>query len=149
MAFPTLFPDGKGDPTNQALPRDVPLSETIKHLIKFAENIDGKWVYRFASHPRFSYWAFNMIQRMRTLQQSGVFLKQNPGVAPLTIDELRETAMSNNSAVFMSKVSRYVANIPGTNAYWHKVREDLKAIVTSVGTPTFFFTFSAADMQLA
>ena len=68
MAFPTLFPDGKGDPTNQALLRDVPLHERIKHLSKFAENIDGKWVYRFASHPRFSYWAFNMLLRKRTLQ---------------------------------------------------------------------------------
>ena len=48
MAFPTLFPDGKGDPTNQALLRDVPLHERIKHLLKFAENVDGKWVYRFA-----------------------------------------------------------------------------------------------------
>ena len=57
MAFPTLFPDGKGDPTNQALLRDVPLHERIKHLLKFAENIDGKWVYR----PRFSYWAFNVL----------------------------------------------------------------------------------------
>ena len=25
MAFPTLFPDGRGDPTNQALLRHVPL----------------------------------------------------------------------------------------------------------------------------
>ena len=89
MAFPTLFPDGNGDPTNQALQRDVPLAERIKHLIKFAEQIDGKWVYRFATHPRFSYWAFNMIQRMRILQQSGIFLKQNPGGANLSIDELR------------------------------------------------------------
>ena len=87
MAFPTLFPDGKGDPTNQALLRDVPLPERFKHLIKCAEKIDGKWMYRFASHPRFSYWAFNMIQRMRTLQQSGIFLKQNPSEAHLTIDE--------------------------------------------------------------
>ena len=79
MAFPTLFPDGKGDPTNQALQRNVPLSERIKHLMKFGEKIDGKWVYRFANHPRFVYWAFNMIQRMRTLQQTGIFLKQNPG----------------------------------------------------------------------
>ena len=147
MAFPTLFPDGKGDPTNQALTRDVPLAERVKHLIKFAEKVNGKWVYRFASHPRFSYWAFNMIQRKRTLQQSGIFLKQNPGEAHLTIDELREMAASNNSAAFMSKVSRYVANIAGTNAYWHKVKEDLKAIVTSVGAPTFFFTFSSADMH--
>ena len=147
MAFPTLFPDGKGDPTNQGLLRDVPLQERIKHLLKFAEIIDGKWVYRFANHPRFSYWAFNMIQRKRILQQSGIFLKQNPGEAHLTIDELREMAASNNANIFMSKVSRYVGNIAGTNAYWNRVREELKAIITSVGAPTLFFTFSSADMH--
>ena len=86
-------------------------------------------VYRFAKHPRFSYWAFNMIQRKRILQQSGIFLKQNPGEAHLTIDELCEMAGSSNSAAFMSKVSRYVSNIAGTNAYWYKVREELKAII--------------------
>ena len=53
MAFPTLFPNGKGDPTNQALLRDVPLHERIKHLLKFAENIDGKWVYRLPVIPDF------------------------------------------------------------------------------------------------
>ena len=30
MAFPTLFPDWKGDPTNQGLLRDVPLQESSK-----------------------------------------------------------------------------------------------------------------------
>ena len=147
MAFPTLFPDGKGDPTNQGLLRDVALQERIKHLLKFAENIDGKWVYRFAKHPRFSYWAFNMIQRKRIVQQSGIFLKQNPGEAHLTIDELREMAASNNANLFMSKVFRYIGNIAGTNAYWNRVREELKAIITSVGAPTLFFTFSSADMH--
>ena len=147
MAFPTLFPDGKGDPTNQGLLRDVPLHERIKHLLKFGEIIDGKWVYRFANHPRLSYWAFNMIQRKRILQQSGIFLKQNPGEAHLTIDELREMAANNNANAFMSKVSRYVGNIAGTNAYWTRVREELKAIITSVGAPTLFFTFSSADMH--
>jgi predicted nucleotidyltransferase len=47
-----------------------------------------------------------MIQRKRILQQSGIFLKQNPGEAHLTIDELREMAASNSANVFMSKVSR-------------------------------------------
>ena len=37
MAFPTLFPDGKGDPTNPSILRDIPLNEKIKRLIKFAE----------------------------------------------------------------------------------------------------------------
>ena len=64
-AFPTLFPDGKGDPSNEGLLRDVPFQERIKHLLKFAKIINGKWVYWFANHPRFSYWAFNMIQRKR------------------------------------------------------------------------------------
>ncbi len=47
----------------------------------------------------------------------------------------------------MSKVSRYIGNIAGTNAYWNRVREELKAIITSVGAPTLFFTFSSADMH--
>ena len=88
-----------------------------------------------------------MIQRKQILQQSGIFLKQNPGEAHLTIDELREIANSSNANVFMSKLSRYVGNIAGTNASWNRVREELKAIITSVGPPKFFFTFSSADMH--
>ena len=57
MAFPTSFPDGRADPTNNALLRDVPIQERIKHLVKFAKFINGSWVYRFANHSRFSYWA--------------------------------------------------------------------------------------------
>ena len=72
---------------------------------------------------------------------------QNPREAHLTIDELCQMAETNTSSVFMSKVSRYTANIPGTNSYWYKVREDLKAVIANVGPPTFFFTFSSADMH--
>ena len=141
MAFPTLFPDGKGDPTNQELLRDVPLQERIKHLLKFAEIIDGKRIYRFANHPRFSYWVFNMIQRKQILQQSGIFLKQNPGEGHLTIDELREMAASNNDNVFMSKVSRYVGNIAGTNAYWNSVREVRRQnVINNPHVVDWFFT---------
>ena len=47
----------------------------------------------------------------------------------------------------MSKLSRYVGNIAGTNAYWNRVRDELKAIITNVAAPTLFFTFSSADMH--
>ena len=40
MAFPTLFPDGKGDLTNLSLDRDVHFDERIKHL-KYAEKENG------------------------------------------------------------------------------------------------------------
>ena len=41
MAFPTLFPDGKGDPTNPSLNRDVQFDKRIKHLLKYAEKENG------------------------------------------------------------------------------------------------------------
>ena len=81
------------------------------------------------------------------LQQSRIFLRQNPGEAHLTIDKLRQMAASSSANVFMSKLSRYVANISGSNAYWNKIREELKAIITNVGSPTLFFAFSSADMH--
>ena len=147
LAFPTLFPDGKGDPTNPCLQRDVPFCKGIQHLIKYAENINGNMVYRFASHPRFSYWALNMIQRKRALQQNSIFLKQNPDESHLTMEELRKMANNNSSSCFMSKISRYVANITGSSAYWFKIRQDLKAIIAAKGAPTIFFTFSSADLH--
>ena len=147
MAYPTLFPDAKGDPTNPCLNREVSFTNRVQHLLKFSEKIGDNWTYRFASHPRFAYWALNMIQRKHTLQQSSIFLKQNPGESHLTIEQLREMASGNSSSVFMSKLSRYVSNITGSSAYWHKVREELKAIIEHKGVPTIFFTFSSADMH--
>lgn len=123
MAFPTLFPDGKGDLTNPSLQKHVTLSEKIKHLCKFAGKKNEFWHYHFAQQPRISYWALNMIQRAQILQQSGIFLKENPGEQHLTIDELRDMVVNNSSNVFMAKLSRYISNISGSNAYWHKVRK--------------------------
>ena len=47
----------------------------------------------------------------------------------------------------LNKLSRYITNITGSDAYWFKAKEDLKAIIQHVGPPTFSFTFSAADMH--
>lgn len=90
MSFPTLFPDDKGDPTNNATLLNASNSITdafankLKHLVKFGEKINGKWVYRFAAHPRFGYWAYNMLYRRRILGQGSYFLRQNPSEANFT-----------------------------------------------------------------
>ena len=55
--------------------------------------------------------------------------------------------MLNSSNCLFSKLSRYVANITGSDAYWYKAKEELKAIIQHAGPPTFFFTLSAADMH--
>ena len=57
MAFPTLFPDGVGDPTSRSTIRSISdndietFAAKLKHLVKFAEKIEVKWHYRFAIHP--------------------------------------------------------------------------------------------------
>ena len=153
MAFPTLFPDGKGDPTNNAVVSDISNNSTqsfadkLKHLIKFAQYIDGKWIYRFASHPRFAYWAYNILYRKRILGQSNFFLKQNPTEANLTIEDLRQMITSHSYESLISKLMRYAKNVCGTNAYWNRAKDDLKAIITQVGVPTIFWTLSCAEFH--
>lgn len=63
------------------------------------------------------------------------------------MEELREMVNNNNTNLFLNKLSHYVTNITGSDAYWYKAKEDLKAIIQHAGPPTFFFTFSAADMH--
>ena len=45
-----------------------------------------------------------MIQRKRAIQQTSIFLKQNPDESHLTVEELKEMANNNNSSTFMSKL---------------------------------------------
>ena len=96
MEFPTLSPFGKGDPTTRARQHGVTLTEAFKHLVKFAERLpNGKYRWRFASHPRFPYWALDMKQRHQLLSQSNVYLHQHPADANMTIEELREDGQFN------------------------------------------------------
>ena len=88
-----------------------------------------------------------MLQRSQILQQTGIFLKQNPGEQHLTLEQLRDMITKNSSNVLLSKLSQCIANITGSDAYWYKAKEELKAIIQYAGPPTFFFTLSAADMH--
>ena len=148
MAFPTLFPYGKGDPTNRARQHGITLTEAFKHLMKFAERLaDGKFEWRFASHPRFPYWALNMKQRHQLLSQANVYLRQHPADANMTMEELKQTVNSMSANQMVNRLQRYVSKVQGTNQYWYQRLQELLALIEQKGCPTFFFTFSAADMH--
>ena len=42
---------------------------------------------------------------------------------------------------------RFMQPLRGTPAYWEKTTRDLFAMIRQLGTPTFFCTFSAAEMR--
>ena len=52
---------------------------------------------------------------------------------------------SNSYSVVMSKLMHYAKNVTGSDAYWHKTKDDLKATISQVGPPTIFFTLSCAE----
>lgn len=58
-----------------------------------------------------------MIQRKQSLQQTGIFLKQNPGEQHLSVEELRGMITNNEGNFLMSKLSRYITNITGSDSY--------------------------------
>ena len=105
QAFPTLFPFGRGDPTSKQRHNTVTLSDAFKHLIRSCDKSpDGSNRWRFASHPRFPYWALNMKHRHQLLSQSSIFLKQNPTDAHLTIEQLRDMVGRFDSTNLISRI---------------------------------------------
>ena len=102
QAFPTLFPDCEGDPTDESGRfESVPLKDACSHLLWYARrNNDGRWVYPFASHKRFAFWAHNLIQRRQTNNQTGVFLKKNEELKNKTVEEIEEEVNKYGSKDF-------------------------------------------------
>jgi len=98
LVFPKLFPNCLGDPTIKARLHRVTETEGYRHLIKFAckKAYSDELYYPFAQHPRFMFYANDRLTRHRTLDQSKVYLKQNPADANITISELKEAIRTDN-----------------------------------------------------
>ena len=51
MAFQTLFPYGKADPTKKTCLREGSLTEGFKHLIRYVDcSTTGTFSWRFSTH---------------------------------------------------------------------------------------------------
>ena len=54
---------------------------------------------RFATHPRFRYFALNTQMRHRALQTGRIYVRQNPHDGHLSIDDLREMVEHDSNAL--------------------------------------------------
>jgi hypothetical protein len=110
MAFPTLFPYGKVDPTNRARQHGIMLTE------------EGKFEWRFASHPRFPYWALNMKQEHQQLSQVNDYLRQHPADTNMIAhwEELKQMVNSMSVNQTVNRLQGYVSKVQGTNQYWYQ-----------------------------
>ena len=144
--FPTLFPYGQGDPTCRARCHKVSLTDAFKHLIKYSDKSpDGSLRWRYATHPRFPYWALDMKHRHQLLSQSNIYLQQHSVDANLTIEELQAMVGRMDSLQLMNRLQRYAAKVQGSKQYWFSRYQELKALLQQKGSATFFWTVSSAD----
>ena len=140
-AFPTLFPTGKGDPTDPSYGETVEVekAEAIQYLFHYTDP-------RFAQHPRFRYFCFNMLQRHRAVSSTKVFIKKKNEKVPKTVEELKDLIRQENTEI-LNSLQRFCANIRGTQGWKYSRRRDLLRMIENVGVPQFFLTISAADNQ--
>ena len=132
--FPTLFPYGLAE-YNCPRSRKPTIGEFFKHLLYYR---DG----RFAQHPRFRYWAFNMEMRWRALQTGRIFVDKNA----VTYEQLEAMSREERKA-FSRKVIHFAKNLRGTQGYWNNEYRRLSAMVSQLGLPTLFVTHSSADLH--
>lgn len=148
LAFPTLFPLGFADPTKIDRLLAVSEQDATAHLLRYAEPDPcepGTMWYPFAEHARFKFWMLDRIRRHRIIQQSSVFLRQNPEEATLTVEELKQKLAEGTCDNLLSKMHLYTANVTGSDSYWHARRCELEAIFEQKKPATIFFTMSFAD----
>ena len=81
-----------------------------------------------------------MLYRKRLLCQGNYYIKKNFGQRLMTIEELRDMLQSGDYGQVMNKLMYYSKNVTGTNSYWYQAKEQLKATLNQIGSPTIFWT---------
>jgi Helitron helicase-like domain at N-terminus len=63
----------------------------------------------------------------------------------MSFQDLIDNASLGINNPVLKRLQRYMANIPGTQSYWHNASKDLEAIILNKGPPHIFFTYTYAD----
>ncbi len=105
---------------------------------------------RFARTPHYIFWLLHAVQLSQLINSINVKFRQGTAVdaegIPLNAQTAREVA-NVERIVSTNKGYRFMRQLRGTPDFWTGVRMDLMAMVRQLGTPTWFLTMSAADMQ--
>jgi len=140
LAFPTLFPTGEAEFVTPRL-RHVSYADYIEHLMKYH---DG----RFARHPRFRYVVFNTLMRRQVNKKSTYFVNKLSSDDELDVSAIKAAFVTPNdpqAQKLLTSIVRYSASLRGTRPFWNGKRANLETYVRSIGSPSVFKTFSAAD----
>ncbi len=94
--------------------------DMVAHLLKVSEShpVTGKVYYPFFSHDRFIFFMHDRILRHHALNQTNVYLKQNPQDASMSIEDIQRAIENGEEGAMISRLYAFSANITGSTAYW-------------------------------
>uniref|UniRef100_A0A671XJ70 ATP-dependent DNA helicase n=1 Tax=Sparus aurata TaxID=8175 RepID=A0A671XJ70_SPAAU len=142
MAFPVQFPTGENT-LDEA--RTVSLSPSLYFNSRlFAADT------RFASDQSYLFFAQFVTETHLATNSMSIQMRKGKSktrdgrrinnVMLQDKDEVEQLIMNQDATRFMQPLR-------GTPAYWNKTLKDVHAMVRQIGKPTFFATFSAAEMR--
>ncbi|XP_029901985.1 uncharacterized protein LOC115355355 [Myripristis murdjan] len=139
--FPVLFP--AGDKTfHDGRSHHLTLSRYLNNRIMHA---DG----RFARNVEYIFFAQYMSELDRVVSSVSIALRKGKGgQRPQRITEdMLTDADALKQLLACDDGFRFLKPIRGTPAFWQSVQKDVMACVRQLGIPTWFCSFSSADMR--
>ncbi|KAL0198839.1 hypothetical protein M9458_007379, partial [Cirrhinus mrigala] len=143
LAFPVQFPDGQNtfDEPNRA--KHVSPSRYFNTRLFSIDN-------RCARDTSYIFFAQFVTEMHMATSSMSIQLRK---AKPMTRDgrrincSLLQDKQELEKLVNNKEAKRFMQPLRGTPAYWEKTLRDLFAMLRQLGTPTFFCTFSAAEMR--
>ena len=123
MAFPMLFTIGV-PMLKQPRLYEITMQEYALHLIRFHDN-------RFAQHPRFRYYFYNLMMRHHSQATIAIFVKRNlADTLPATVSALRTRLSQMSNSHVVDHAMRFGSALRGTRSFWNKQRGELCDMIT-------------------
>nr|DAA01286.1 TPA_exp: replicase/helicase/endonuclease [Danio rerio] len=143
MAFPVQFPDGKNTLDESDRAKHVSPSRYFNTRLFSIDN-------RCARDTSYIFFAQFVTEMHLAKSSMSIQLRK---AKPMTRDgrrincSLLQDKQELEKLVNNKDATRFMQPLRGTPAYWEKTLRDLFAMLRQLGTPTFFCTFSAAEMR--
>ncbi|KAL7824606.1 hypothetical protein SRHO_G00345070 [Serrasalmus rhombeus] len=143
MAFPVQFPTGENTFDEPHRRTALSPSRYFNARLFSADN-------RFARDTNYIFFAQFVTEMHLATSSMSIQLRK---AKSMTRDGCRinsallQDKQELDKLVRNNEGSRFMQPLRGTPAYWEKTLRDLFAMLRQLGTPTFFCTFSAAEMR--
>ncbi|XP_026121918.1 uncharacterized protein LOC113104784, partial [Carassius auratus] len=139
--FPVLFPKGKGT-FHDSRPEKLTLSRYLNNRIL---NADG----RFAQNIDYIFYGQYLSELNQVVSNVSIALRKG-------YDQSKQTKITSEMLTDKDSIQRilnydegykFLKPVRGSPVFWQAVQKDLFAMVRQLGIPTWFCSFSSADLR--